>query len=262
MLYWAQFMVWRTTANKFGGKMGRRYLRLLLISQGVMLCAVLTGCGAAATPVPVPEKSSEVSFKTEDDVQIKGRLFGEGQTGVVLAHMYPADQTSWWEFAQVLADQGYVALAFDFRGYGDSGGRKEIIRIDRDVEAAIEFLQDQGASTIFLIGASMGGTASLKVAASQSVAGVVSLSAPVKFLGVSVEAERIRVPVLLMASEGDRSAKNSVQDLIVNRIIGGSQLVERVVYAEGNDHGTDILKGENAVAATQAILGFLKQRQP
>ena len=39
-----------------------------------------------------------------------------------LAHMYPADQSDWTDFAQVLAAQGYQALTFDFRGFTESEG--------------------------------------------------------------------------------------------------------------------------------------------
>ena len=236
-------------------------LRLMAIAPAIIMCLVLLGCGAEATPVPVPlETSSAVSFSTEDGVEIRGRLFGQGQRGVVLAHMYPADQRSWWEFAQVLAEKGYMTLTFDFRGYGDSGGNKEIKLIDRDVEAALEFLRTQGASTVFLIGASMGGTTALKVAARQTVAGVVSLSAPVELRGISVKGERVLVPALLMATEGDVSAKRSLESMLDGGIVG--ELTESVVYEEGDDHGTDILRGKNADGARERILSFLETNVP
>ena len=195
-------------------------------------------------------------------MEIKGRLFGESQQGVVLAHMYPADQTSWWAFAQVLAEEGYMALAFDFRGYGESGGDKKVELMVRDVKAALEFLRAQGASAVFLMGASMGGTASLKVASREDVAGVVSLSAPVEFRGISLNGEQVRVPTLLMATVGDQSAAKSLDKMIEQGIVGGPELTERVLFVNGNDHGTDILKGENGAGATHSILGFLEARKP
>ena len=154
----------------------------LTIALAAIIFTFVVGCGGATTPLatPPPDRAGEVTFTTDDGVELKGRLFGQGSRGVVLAHMYPADQSSWWGFAQTLADEGYVALSFDFRGYGNSGGDKEIKLIDRDVRAALDFLEKQGATTVFLAGASMGGTASLKVAAKEGekLAGVVSLSAP------------------------------------------------------------------------------------
>ena len=72
------------------------------------------------------EESTPVTFDSTDGVQLAGRLFGpeHPRTGVVLAHMLPADQSSWFEFADVLAGNGYGVLTFDFRGYcpgGDAG---------------------------------------------------------------------------------------------------------------------------------------------
>ena len=238
-----------------------KYLWSLAVPQIVIISLLLVACGKAATVVPTPlETSRPVGFITEDGVAIRGRLFGQGRTGVVLAHMYPSDQTSWWGFAQVLAEQGYIALTFDFRGYGDTGGDKEISLIDRDMEAAVRFLREQGGTTVFLAGASMGGTVALKVAGRGGVAGVVSLSAPVEFKGISVKTEQITVPALLMAAKGDGSATNTLNSMTQDGILG--DLAETVLYEKGSDHGTDILKGENADAARERILGFLLAHQP
>ena len=229
-----------------------------------IICLLLVGCGAGATDVPMPSSraATEASFSAEDGLELKGRLFGDGATGVVLAHMFPADQSSWWDFAGTLAERGYTALAFDFRGYGESGGDKDIELIDRDVRAAVAFLEAQGVSSIFLAGASMGGTASLKVGAAESdrVLGVVSLSAPVEFKGLSVKREQVRVPVLLMVTRGDVSARDSLDSMLKDGIVGPQ--AETVVYEEGGDHGTDILTGSNSPAARDRILSFLESRAP
>jgi alpha-beta hydrolase superfamily lysophospholipase len=234
------------------------------VLPAAMICLGLIGCGggADATLVSTPsqEVSRVVSFTTEDNVEIKGQLFGQSQRGAVLSHMYGADQTSWWEFAQVLAENGYMALTFDFRGYGDSEGEKKVDMIVRDVKAAMSFLREQGASDVFLIGASMGGTASLDVATEERAAGVVSLSSPVKFRGLDLNDKRVRMPVLLMAAETDRSALRSVELMIADGIV--DRTAEKVVYTEDDDHGTDILKGENAAAARDRILDFLEAHRP
>ena len=250
--------------NSVGRTKQRDHLWLLLFSKAILVSLMVSACGTQATPVPTPQGgvSEVVSFTTDDGVELKGRIFGQGSTGVVLAHMFHADQSGWWDFAQALADSGYIALTFNFRGYGKgdskSGGDKEIKLIDRDMAAALGFIRERGASTIFMIGASMGGTASLKVAAKQPVAGVVSLSAPVEFKGMNVGEDRVRVPVLLMATDGDRSAKNNVEGMIQDGIVAGPELTEAIVYEEGNDHGTNILTGANGSVAIQRILSFLE----
>ncbi len=237
-------------------------LRLVAVLIAAIICLVVVGCGGESTATPVPNEASRpVSFTTEDGVEIKGRLFGQGQTGAILAHMYPSDQTSWWAFAQVLAEEGFLALAFDFRGYGESGGDKKGELVDRDLKAALEFLRSEGVSRVFLVGASMGGTASLKLASREDVAGVVSLSAPVEFRGISLEGEQVRAATLLMATAGDQSAAESLGKMIDGGIVGGPELIERVLFDNGNDHGTNILIGENGASARQSILDFLEARR-
>ena len=241
-------------------------LRIIAIAHAVAICLLAAGCGKQSTPVPTPpsETAREVSFTTQDGVELQGRLFGRGETGVVLSHMFPSDQSSWWEFAEVLADRGYMALTFNFRGYGEgtgkSAGGKEIERIDQDVQAAMEFLTREGATRVYLMGASMGGTASLKVAAGEDVAGVVSLSAPIEFKGLSVREVRVESPVLLMATNGDPGAKNNLESMLEDGMVGDQ--AEHVIYLEGGDHGTHILQGENRDAATDRIFTFLEAYGP
>ena len=89
----------------------------------VALALMLPTCGRGDHNADTPG-SRAVSFESSDGVELDGRLFGEGGTGVVLAHMRPADQRSWYAFARRLADQGYLVLTFDFRGTcpGGEGG--------------------------------------------------------------------------------------------------------------------------------------------
>src|SRR5262245_39868702 len=80
------------------------------------------------------DDSTAVTFPSADGVALAGRLFGPdtATTGVVLAHMLPADQSSWFDFADRLGGSGYRVLTFDFRGYcpggvaGCSEGRKDV----------------------------------------------------------------------------------------------------------------------------------------
>jgi pimeloyl-ACP methyl ester carboxylesterase len=211
---------------------------------------------ATATPVTgVP-----VSFTTEDDLTIKGRLFGSGETAVVFAHMYPNDQQAWWGFASEVAGQGYTALTFDFRGYGETGGSKDIALIDRDLAAAVRYLRENGYQRVILVGASMGGTAALKVAARDEfeglVAGVVAVSAPQAFQGLVAldDVADIKVPMLFVASEGDGSAVDSLK-AFYDSATGPK---EQQVYS-GDAHGTALLEGEHAAEFKALLLDFFQK---
>ena len=99
----------------------------LLPFLAVSLSVVLSSCsGAPSTTSGSVFGSTPVSFTTSDGVRLSGRVFGpqSAGAGVVLTHMLPAYQTSWFPEAAHLADEGYRVLTFDLRGYcsGGDGG--------------------------------------------------------------------------------------------------------------------------------------------
>ncbi len=137
---------------------------------------------ASRTPVPTVEYSIEtISFTTEDDIDLEGKLFlSEGNTAVVFAHMAGEnDQENWMDFANLVARRGFTALTFNFRCYGNSGcggtGSGSIL-LSRDLNSAIEFLRAQGFERIVCMGASMGGRGCVNAAFEQELAGLVIVS--------------------------------------------------------------------------------------
>ena len=104
------------------------------------------------------------------------------------------------------------SLPIDFRGYGLSQARTgaAATRFPSDLAAATKALRKLGKKKVFLVGASMGGVASLVAAANvkPAVTGVVSVSAPARFRGMDAleTAKRLRVPVLYLAAEEDDNA--------------------------------------------------------
>jgi pimeloyl-ACP methyl ester carboxylesterase len=222
--------------------------RPLLIILLVSLAALIPSYSRA-------QDATAVQFKSTDGVALKGHLFGSGTTGVILAHMYPTDQRSWFPFAKKLAGEGYCAMTFDFRGYGESSGDKVISQIDRDLDGAYLFLK-QKTQRIFLIGASMGGTAGLCVASRQPVAGVVCISGPVSFRGISaVDAVgKVKAPCLFIAAEHDPGqAADSAQYLHQQ-----AQANKDLLIVPGSEHGTYLFQGPNKEKVEKKILKFLK----
>jgi pimeloyl-ACP methyl ester carboxylesterase len=106
-------------------------------------------------------QGTDVSFPTEDGGLVHGTLYGAGERGVVLAHGGQFNKESWEAQADVLAKAGYRALAFDFRGHGNSRGAPGAGAVADgryfDVLAAITYLRTNGATSIAVVGASMGG---------------------------------------------------------------------------------------------------------
>jgi pimeloyl-ACP methyl ester carboxylesterase len=148
-----------------------------------------TGTAATTTAAATEGERADyqaVRFQAEDGVELVGRLWGDGDVGVILAHGFSQGQAqdNWLPFPAVLAERGYLVLTFNFRGFCDSEGCSEgdmeLENNWRDAMAAVALLEERGAKKIFLIGASMGGLAVLRAARMPGVdvAGVVSLATP------------------------------------------------------------------------------------
>lgn len=203
-----------------------------------------------------PQGSSErVTFRTQDGFVLEGTLFGSGSKAVVLAHMYPADESSWFDFARRLEDHGYLALTFNFRGYGKSQGDKDVAVIDRDVRAAIDFVRGRkGVTGVALAGASMGGTASLIAASASPVDAVVTLSAPVEFMGLDAShaVSLAKASKYFIASTEDVSAADSA-----GRLYRSSDPPRDIELIPGKLHGTGILEGPKGEEMAAKIIAFI-----
>lgn len=125
----------------------------LNLSLGLLLCILmLTGCSSPKL----------VSFPTQDGGIVFADLSGEGERGLVLAHGAIFNKESWADQAQVFADEGFLVLAIDFRGRGQSVGPPNTnpnAGVHFDVLGAADYLRQNGATSVSVIGASFGGWA-------------------------------------------------------------------------------------------------------
>lgn len=244
---------------------------LRVIALPLLLGLLAVGCNQAdAIRQEALDRSRAVTFTTADGIELAGRLFGpdDATAGVVLAHMLPADQSSWYDFAQRLGSMGYRALTFDFRGYcpgGDAGcseGKRAIAGIWQDVLAAKDFLTTKGVTRVALVGASMGGTASL-VAAAQvptEVEAVITLSAPASIEGLTAGPDVVQASgaaKLFMAGDGDTTAADAASAFYEE-----SLQPKKLEILTTSDHGTDLLTGNQGEIARTTILTWLGQYLP
>ena len=240
-------------------------------SLAIALFVVMPACHQAeAIRSQALADSEALSFESIDGVQLEGRLFGPaGATaGVVLSHMQPADQSAWFDFADQLGELGYRTLTFDFRGYcpggdaGCSGGDKETSAIWQDIAGAVGVLRTEGVRRIGLVGASMGGTASL-VFASQSgsaIDAVVTLSAPEAIDGLTAGPDVLQAVTaakLFLAGNVDANAAATAQTFYDETV-----QPKRVEILTTDDHGTDLLEGNQAEIAGNLIIGWLGHYVP
>jgi len=225
----------------------------------VLLCAalVLSACGNNAASegtgtATIPDPGRDFPIATTEGLELEAKAWGTGTSYVVLAHMRPADMTSWFEFARLLADEGYTAVAFNFRGYGESEGEEGEFAVADDVRGAVAAALADGADEVFVIGASMGGTGAVAAAAGDGVAGTVTLSAPAEFEDVNATdfSPYVTGALLLIAADEDGEAANDAL------AIASGNVDAELLVLPGAQHGTNLF-AEHGIEITERILEFL-----
>jgi pimeloyl-ACP methyl ester carboxylesterase len=162
---------------------------------------------------------------------------------VVFAHQVDDDLCDWVPFARRLAGPHLRTLAFNFRGVTPSGlptSDAHRDSFDLDVRGAVSYLRRSGVRHVVLIGASLGGTASIAAAgAVQPPAdGVISLSGPAIYPPVNAlrVVKRLSMPLLLVVARLDTYAADARR---LDRATRPGDAVLRVF--PGSDHGVDFL---------------------
>lgn len=95
-----------------------------------------------------------------DNALIRGEAAGFG-VPVVLLHAGVADRRMWAEQLQVLAAEGYHAVAYDRRGFGETETPDEPFSHVVDLEAVLDRL---GLNAVVLVGCSRGGALAIDFA--------------------------------------------------------------------------------------------------
>jgi pimeloyl-ACP methyl ester carboxylesterase len=131
-----------------------------------------------------PVVSGVTTLVTADGVQLAARSWrpdAPADTTVVLVHGFAAskDNAHVVALARQLCDRGFDVISYDARGHGESGGTCTLGDLERlDVAAAVAWAASRSPRVV-LVGASMGGIAVLRHAATGvDVAGLVVVSSP------------------------------------------------------------------------------------
>jgi dienelactone hydrolase len=209
---------------------------------------------ARASPLPLPTPAEPVNLTIPSGgAQLAATYYppadpaAESAPGVLLLHMLGgcACRKDWDAFARELQKRGYAALAFDFRGHGDTPGPEDwMSKSPGDVRAALEFLKtrpevDQQA--IGLVGASIGSNLALIVGANNpDVGAVAALSPGVDYHGLQPALSMGNFDfnaqsVLLVASQEDTYSYNTVTALAAQYPLADTE------YLANSGHGTEML---------------------
>jgi esterase/lipase len=152
-----------------------------------------------------------------------------------------------------------MALTYPWRGCRESGRAEqdELQMFVEDARGAINYVREQGAEDVILVGASLGGLASAKLAVESGASGIVVVASPpgIPEWGFAIEPANLNtdIPKLFITAENDltvpASATRQLYDL-------AAEPKEWQIYS-GYQHGTDIFETENGEAMRQRILEFI-----
>lgn len=216
-------------------------------------------------PSPLPEvgatclsdQARRVIIPTSTGAKLTAALLGQGRRGVVLVHESNQDVCQWLPYAGELVRNGYFVLDLDLStsGYVQYEGVQPS-PLGLSVSAAAGYLRKQGAGKVVLVGASMGGTASLTAAAitTPRVDGVVSLSAPAEYDGIDARtaAGMLRVPVLYGAAVDDRNFADA------SRVLHAATTSQKSIQiVPGTRHGVALVAQDGDPTLQRAVGAFI-----
>lgn len=138
-------------------------------------------------------KWKEVYFRNSRGLKLAGLYYTRGKAGsatLIVCHGFKGSKEGGGkacQMAEYFATQAdYDTLLFDFSGNGKSEGNFENITLSGqidDLNCAIDWCKEQGASTIVTMGRSFGGTTAICQAALDTrVSGVCTLAAPARLV--------------------------------------------------------------------------------
>jgi pimeloyl-ACP methyl ester carboxylesterase len=194
-------------------------------------------------------------FRASDGVRLYGIEAGGGRTAIVLAHEGAADLCGWLPYIRTLNRAGIRAFAFDFRGYGNSDLPESSLALGRDLAGAVDQVRADGATHVFLMGASMGGAAVVQDTGDIRCDGLISLSGTRLWSGYGVnhpaDVRNLSAPFLYIGTRDDFRAPRG-EALSVFRSVGSSD--KRIVLYPGDAHGTSLVEEQPYGDRTRALI--------
>jgi pimeloyl-ACP methyl ester carboxylesterase len=214
---------------------------------------------STAAPTEEIVTSRQAVFDTSDGASITGELYGSGTTAVVFSVMGDCNP-GWRELAQLAAAQGLMTLTYPWRDCGPAGPTSDeqlVSNFVNDARGAIRFMRSQGAEKLILVGASLGGIASAKLAIESGASGLIVLASPPQIPGhdFQIEASDLdtNIPKLFITADHDSVVPAGETRKMYDM---AAQPKEWQTYP-GTAHGTDLFKTENGSDSQERILAFI-----
>jgi hypothetical protein len=239
---------------------------LILAGTAVPAHAALNEC------VPADLRDKATTFRTEDDVELSGLVFGGGSRGVALGANLQQSYCEWLPLARELADDGNHVLLFDVRLLDLEDPRLPKIgqKYDRDFQAAARELTRRGASSVVLAGeASSAAGAVLAAPDVEGLAGLV-LVTPVSGLAEMLDRSSYRavepalrslsVPVFIAAPQENLMPEGQPGFTDHARALAETYPAAKLDVVPGDAVGVALLTTDAGLRGR--VVGFVGDAQP
>jgi dienelactone hydrolase len=199
-----------------------------------------------------------VMFPAPDGWNLFGDLYGTGERGLVLVHGGRFTKESWSGVATQFANAGFRVLAIDLRGYGLSvNGPAELnpgFGSPLDVLAAVRYLRGAGATSVSIIGASMGADAAAGasiLARTSEIDGLVLLAG-----SADQPADQLKGRKLFIVARNDANAAG-LRLPAIRRQYERSPGPKELLILDGDQHAQFLFQSDQRERLTDALWQFL-----
>ena len=223
-------------------------MRRFLVAAAIVLTA---GSRAAADPVT----GTPVSLQAGDGTKLAATYYAGEKPGpgILLLHQCNRDRSSWNGLAENLAKAGFRVLTLDYRGYGESGGKRHADLPDAerekvvnevwpaDIDVAYAYLRSQpGVQGVTGAGgASCGVNNSIQLSRRHpEVKSLVLLSGNTDAAGRKYLHGKISPPLMIAAADDDGGVVNIMAWIEAS----SGNPANRFVEYETGGHGTEMFK--------------------
>jgi dienelactone hydrolase len=189
-------------------------------------------------------KGKLVSFQVRGGGAVPALVLGDGDSGVVMSNDSGNSLCGWVALAKDLEHEGFRVLLYDYR-YG---------RADAHIAPAVAELRRRGAKHVAIIGASLGGGATI-VAGSRrgtDVDTLVSLSGETFIHGVNEAVPRVRRPVFFVAAQRDQYGAGTDARTMYKEAPARDK---KLLVIPGTEHGVAMLDEKDV---REALLDWLR----
>lgn len=211
-----------------------------------------------AVAAPRLEAAETIALRASDGTALSAAWHAPARTApaVLLVHMLTRTHAEWDLTAEALNVSGFGVLAIDLRGHGASEGSSGALApMQQDVQAGLDWLKtrpDVVSGRLGIVGASLGTTLAVLVAAADSTVRSIALLSPAsEYRGLRCEPAMRRYAerggaMMLVASTGDPYALRTAHHF---ESMGTGPRDLRVVDGI-NAHGTTLLTARPDLVAS------------